>query len=196
MPRGLFQRLQQRVEGLSRQHVDFVDHVDLVLRSTGANRDIRTQLANLLNSSVAGTVDFQHIHVIPGRYGAARVALITGCGRGSLDAVQRFGEDSGRRCLADSPRTGEQVGMAHTVCGDGVFQRPCHLGLSNQLIKQLWPVTPSHDLVARILGLVRGVTSHVCYGRQIGLKKTGTLGTVDEWPPHKSTPLRAAPVKA
>ena len=53
----LFERLEERVEGRRRQHVDFVDDVDLEPRAAGTDVDIRPQLADFLDTAVARAVD-------------------------------------------------------------------------------------------------------------------------------------------
>ena len=61
--RRLLQRLQERVEGRRRQHVDFVDDVDLV---AGAGRRIAhavIDLAHVVDAGMGRGVHFQHVHV-------------------------------------------------------------------------------------------------------------------------------------
>ena len=62
--RRLFERLQQGVEGLAREHVDFVDDVDLEPRPAGPHVDVLPQLADFVDAAVAGAVDLQHVHVV------------------------------------------------------------------------------------------------------------------------------------
>ena len=63
----LFERLQQGVEGLAGEHVDFVDDVDLEPRTAGPDVDVLAQLADLVDAAVAGPVDLQHVDVVAGR---------------------------------------------------------------------------------------------------------------------------------
>ena len=72
----LFERLQERVERLLREHVDFVDDVDLVPHAAGPHGHVLPQLANLVDAAVAGAVDFQHVDVVAGRHAEADVALV------------------------------------------------------------------------------------------------------------------------
>ena len=74
----LFQRLEQGVERLAREHVDFVDDVDLEPRPAGANVDVLPQLADLVDAAIAGAVDFQHVDVAAGADALADVALVAG----------------------------------------------------------------------------------------------------------------------
>ena len=45
------------------QHVDFVDDVDLVSTTTGANPNIGSQRSNFIDPTIAGTVDFDHVNI-------------------------------------------------------------------------------------------------------------------------------------
>ena len=78
----LFQRLQQGVERLAREHVDFVDDVDLEPRPAGPHADVLPQLANFVDAAIAGPVDLQHVDVVAGADAAADVALVAGRGVG------------------------------------------------------------------------------------------------------------------
>ena len=60
----LFQGLQQGVEGLAGEHVDFVDDVDLESCPAGPHAGVLPQLADFVDAAVAGAVDFQHVHVL------------------------------------------------------------------------------------------------------------------------------------
>ena len=48
----LFERLQQRVEGLGGEHVDFVDDVDLELADGGTKEDAFSQVSNVADAAV------------------------------------------------------------------------------------------------------------------------------------------------
>ena len=70
--RRLFQRLQQGVEGPGREHVHFVDVVDLEPSPAGPQRGVLPQLAHLLDAVVAGTVDLDDVDVLPERRSTGR----------------------------------------------------------------------------------------------------------------------------
>ena len=63
--RRLLERLEQGVEGPRREHVHFVDVVDLVPGPAGPERGVLPQLAHLLDAVVAGPVDLDHVDVLP-----------------------------------------------------------------------------------------------------------------------------------
>ena len=65
--RRLFQGLQQGVERLAGEHVDFVDNVNLEARPAGPHVDVLPQLADLVDAAVAGPVDLQYVHVFAAR---------------------------------------------------------------------------------------------------------------------------------
>ena len=60
----LFERLQQGVECLAGEHVDFVDDVDFEARPAGPHVDVLPQLADFVDAAVAGAVDLQHVDVV------------------------------------------------------------------------------------------------------------------------------------
>ena len=57
------QRFQQRIKSLRREHMDFINDVNLVPGTTGTNGSIGSQLADLVDSAITRTVDLQHINV-------------------------------------------------------------------------------------------------------------------------------------
>ena len=75
--RRLFQGLQQGVEGVGGEHVDFVDDDDLVAAVGGEVLDAVAQFADIVDAVVGGAVDLEDIG---------------GGAFGDLDA------DAGRRC--------------------------------------------------------------------------------------------------
>src|SRR5690606_12030868 len=85
---GLFQGLQQRVKRFLGEHVDFVDDVHLIRHAAGTNRDVLPQLPNLVDTTVARTVDLNHVDVVSGGYAQTNLALVTRLGRRPLDAVE------------------------------------------------------------------------------------------------------------
>jgi hypothetical protein len=61
--RRLFQRLQQRIEGLPRQHVDFVDDVDLVARLGRPVAHLLDDLAHVVDAGPGGRVHLDDVGV-------------------------------------------------------------------------------------------------------------------------------------
>ena len=75
VPWRLLQRFQQCVESLGRQHVHFVDDVDLVTRSAWTHGCVGSQLSNFIDPAIAGTVDFQNVHVFAGIDGLRHIGI-------------------------------------------------------------------------------------------------------------------------
>ena len=63
MRRRFFQRLEQRVEGALREHVHFVDDVDLVARLNGRIAHAVDDLAHVVDAGVGGGVHLDHVDV-------------------------------------------------------------------------------------------------------------------------------------
>ena len=61
--RRLFERLQERVPRVLREHVDFVHDEDLVAIARRAVGQALLQPPHLVDAVVAGAVDFLHVHV-------------------------------------------------------------------------------------------------------------------------------------
>ncbi len=61
----LFQGLQQGVEGLGGQHVNFVDDDDLVAARGGQKPDFLLQLPNFLDAAVGSAVNFMRSRAVP-----------------------------------------------------------------------------------------------------------------------------------
>jgi len=125
--------------------VHFVDDVDLGSRSAGPDVDVRTQLADLVDPTVAGSVDFQNVDIVASGDALALIALPAGSRSWSINAIQALGEYASRRCLSHTASTGEQVGVAHAFRGDGVSQSLGDLPLAYQLLERLGAISPSND---------------------------------------------------
>jgi hypothetical protein len=72
--------------------------------------------------------------------GAAESALFTGIGRGTLLAVEGFGEQTSSGGFARAARTAEQIGVRPLTLLNGVAQRDGDMRLPHQLIEILRPI--------------------------------------------------------
>ena len=135
--RRLLQRLQQRVERRFRQHVHFVDQIDLVLAARGHVLRVLDHFAHIVHTGVRGSVDLQQIDIAAGIDVQAGRALAAGIGTGALLAVQRFGEDAGDGGLAHAARTREQEGMVNAAAVQRIGERADHVFLADQLCESL-----------------------------------------------------------
>ena len=86
--RRFLQRLQQGVEGVARQHVDFVDDEHLGARLDRAIARCLDELAHIVHAGAAGSVHFDHVGMAVGE---DRDAVGT-------DAAGIGGGAAGRRC--------------------------------------------------------------------------------------------------
>ena len=112
MRRRFFEGLQQRVEGRSAEHVDFIDDEDLV---PVAGRDYsavfsissRTSSTPVLEAASISRTSMQLPAAISMQAGriAARFARL------AVMAVQRLRQNAGRRGFAAAARSGEKKGM-------------------------------------------------------------------------------------
>ena len=129
MWRRLFQRLQEAVERLLRQHVHFVDDIDLVAgRGRGIARAF-DDLADVVDAGAGGRVHFLDIHMPRLGNGDARVAHAARLDRGlrrlavGAYAVERARDDAGRRRLSHAADARQHEGMGDAAGGEGVLER-------------------------------------------------------------------------
>ena len=143
--RRLFNRLQQRVEGVVDKHVHFVDDEDLVAvaRRSKANR-ADDRFANVVNAGVRRGVDLLHVNRTAFRNFAARragIGVVRAAGRGGrlfrFVAIERFGEQTRGRSFPDAARAGKQIGVMQPLVLDGIAQRARDGLLSRDFFKSL-----------------------------------------------------------
>ena len=134
--RRLLESLQQGVEGLVGQHVDFVDDGDpepVALRRVADRLD---QLPGVLDLPVGGAVHLVDVErLAPLQDLAAGRAFAAGLHGRPLLAVQGPGEHPRRRGLPDAPGAGQQVGGRHAAFGDRVGESPGDGLLADQVVE-------------------------------------------------------------
>ncbi len=138
--RRLLQRLQQRVERVARQHVDFVDDEHLGARLDRAVAGRLDDLAHVVDAGAAGGVHFHHVGVAVGQDRDAIGAYAAGirgrpAGAVRAGAVQRAGDDAGGGGLAHPAHAGEHEGMGDPAGGEGVAQDAHHRLLADQVVE-------------------------------------------------------------
>ena len=149
--RGLFQRLEQRVEGRGREHVHLVDEVDLVRSAGRGVGGVLAKRADAVDAVVARPVDLHHVETATlgdldaGIAGAAgivgRLALVG-------ETVEGLGQDACRGGLPDAAGTDEEVGLREPLAGDRVLERPGDVFLAHDLLEALGTVFAGEDSVA------------------------------------------------
>ena len=146
--RRLLDGLQQRVEGLLRQPVDFVDDEDLVAVAGRRHAEaVDDDVADLVDAGVGGRVDLEDVHVASFGDLDARVAGAARIGGRSLFAVEAARQDARGRRLADAARAGEHERLRDPVGADRVPERLRHGALADHVLKALRTPFPRENLV-------------------------------------------------
>ena len=105
--RRFLEGLQQRVLGARRQHVDLVEDVDL-----GAPRrpksHLADQVAHGIDAVVRCGIELMQVVAAAGLEGQTRITFVTWLTAPQISAVQRLGQDAGRRGLTCTPGSAEQ----------------------------------------------------------------------------------------
>ncbi len=100
--RRFFKGFQKGIEGIGRQHVNFVDDEDLEAAPRWKVFDVVTELPDVVDAGVGSAVDLEHIDGITCSYLATGGAGITWLGGRSIIAIQGLGKNAGRTGLADA----------------------------------------------------------------------------------------------
>ncbi len=149
--RRLLQGFEKGVKGVRREHVDFVDDEDLVTGVDGFVLDHLTDRLDVVDLTVGGAVDLQDVDGAAFVDGLAELAGMVpvgaGMGRGAVEAVQGFGQNTGDRCLARAPHTGEKIGLGDAAGGDSVLDGPDDGQLSDDFLEHPRSVFPREYLV-------------------------------------------------
>ena len=132
MRRRLFERLQQRIEAVVRQHVHLVDEIHLEASTTGCVLHILEQFAGIFYLGAGRGVDFDQVDETTFADLAAGAALATRGRSNAGFAIKAAGEDTCDGGLADSTGTGEQVGVVQALVVECIDQRLQHMALPHQ----------------------------------------------------------------
>ena len=141
MRRRFLQRLQQRVEGVARQHVDLVDDEDLGARLHGTETGRLDDLPHIIDAGAGGGVHLHHVRMPVGQDANAVGAYSARIGDRSArpvepGAVQRAGDDAGGGGFADPAHPGQHEGMRDPSGGEGVAQDAHHRLLPDQIVER------------------------------------------------------------
>ena len=161
MLRRLFHRLEQSVKRLLREHVDFVDDIDLEPRPGRAELGVGDQVADVIHAGVAGRVDLDDIDVLTSRDALAGIALAARFGRRHLGllAIQRLGHDPRHRGLADPARPAEQIRMRDASRFDCLLQRLRNMVLADDFVESVGAVSAGKDGVCGHFNQILGTHS-------------------------------------
>ena len=139
MCRRLFERLQKRIKCLRRQHVHFVDDVDLVAPFGGREFHLLAQVPHLVDAAVRRRVDLKDVECRAVRDLRAIFADAARLGRRPLLTIQRLREDLRRARLARAARAGKKVGMGDASCGNRMGKRPRYGRLPHEILETSRP---------------------------------------------------------
>ena len=136
--RGLFKRLEQRIERRRGQHVNLVDDIDLVAaaywRIAHAIDDF---LADVVHAGVACCVQLIDIRMLTRSNEAAVLAGAIRKMARTLLAQKRLCQQARHGGLACAARSAEQVRMARAPLKHGTTQRSHHMFLADNVVKRL-----------------------------------------------------------
>ena len=148
--RRFFQRFEQRVKVRRREHVNFVNDVDLEF---GRGRSVFARLAqftHLLDAVISGAVNLEDIQrAALGYFLAARVFIVE-IDLGPAGAVQTFGKNAGDGGLAGAARAAEEVRMGDSLLLNGMGQRLCDMLLADDVAETLRTVFAGYDLISHL----------------------------------------------
>ena len=174
----------KRVEGLGREHVHFVDDVDLVARLHRRVAHALDQLADVADAGAAGRIHLDDVDMPVLGDGEAMGTLAAGDGgRAALavgaDAVEGAGEDARRRRLADAAHAGQHVALGDAAAGDGIGQRAHQRFLADHVGEGRGPVFARQHAIGRAAA---GWSVIGSVGHALGVKRscgTAACGTPD-----------------
>ena len=135
---------------MCRQHVHFVDEVDLESPPRRTVLHVLQQLAGVIHLGARGGVHLDQIDEAAFINFCARGALATGHGRHTLFAIQALGKDAGNGGLADAARTGEQERMMQAIFIQRVDQGTLYMLLTDQLREQARSPSAREDHITHI----------------------------------------------
>ena len=145
MGRRFLERFQKRVEGTLREHVNFVDDVDLEPRRHRRVAHRLDDLADVVDPGVARGVHFDDVDMPALGNCPARLANPARIDRRPArsvwpNAVERLCNQPCRRGLADPAHSSQQKPVRDPARRDRVAERPNHRLLPDQLGKALRPI--------------------------------------------------------
>ena len=152
--RRFLKRFQQRVEGVLRQHVDFVDDEHLVARDQRLVARVLDDLADVVDAGVGSGVHLQHVGMAALDDLQAMLAVTINLhrraiGQVGLGIVEGAGNDARRGGFADTAHAGQHIALGDPVGGERVAQRRHHRVLADQLGECLRAILTSKNDIWR-----------------------------------------------
>ena len=138
MWRWFFERFQERIEGLTREHVNFIDDVQLEACSHRPHADIGTDAANIFDAAIRRTIDLHYVDIAPGTNTVADLTVVAGDTTPDVGAIERLCQNASRGCLANTPGSGEQVRVSDTLRTDCILECFRDVFLTHDIMKCLY----------------------------------------------------------
>ncbi len=110
-----FESLEQGVECSRREHMDFIDNIDLVFSLVWFESRLLDEVSHILDSIVRCSIDLdtiEHISFIKSYTVSTFMAWITIL---QIETIDSLCEDTSGGSLAGSTRTREYIGMTHSI---------------------------------------------------------------------------------
>ena len=131
----LFKRLEHRIEGMPAEHVDLVDHVDLVATRDRRIDHLFEQLRHFLDAAIGGGIHFDIVGKPALLDRDAGATLPAGPRADARFAVERPRQDARNRGLADAARAGKQIGMVQPTGIERVAECANHMLLADERLE-------------------------------------------------------------
>src|SRR5581483_12517626 len=112
MWRWFFQRFEQGIKCFCREHMSFVEDIDLVFAGGGGHHYFFAQFANAIDTAIGSRIDLNHIERIASGNLTTLLALVARLPVLWVCAVDGLGKEASHRGLAGAARPGEEIGMS------------------------------------------------------------------------------------
>ncbi len=150
-----FERFQQAVESLFRQHVRLIDDEDFITRHRGTVFRRLNHLADIVDAGVAGRVHLDHVDMTAFDNRRAMFAGAAGFdGWPALsvrtDAVETFRDNPGGRGFPDTAHAGQNIGVVNAVFLKGIAEHTHHRLLPDKGREILRPVFSGQHLISAV----------------------------------------------
>ena len=135
----------------------FVKNEDLEAAMRGRELHLVEHTMDILHLVVGGCVELHHVHVGANGDSLAIVAFPAGMHGGPLLAIQRHGENTRERGLANATRPNEEVRMRDAILRNGIGECARDVILPHDVVKRLGAPLPRKDFVGhRFLSVDKG----------------------------------------
>jgi hypothetical protein len=121
---------------MRRQHVYFIDQIDLEATSRRRVLHVIQQLTSIVHLGARRRIDLDQVDetaLVDFRAGTAFAART---GRDPGVAVERFGQDSRYRGFTYAPGTGEKIGVVKALIVERVYQRATDMFLTDHVVER------------------------------------------------------------